>query len=515
MKPSASTVVPTSDVLTSGVLASGADRHTERITVSALAREGGLSELSRFHDWFAGLADRCHLEADVVPLERLAGWSTDPHTGNIVHDSGRFYAVEGLAVHLPGAPVPRWNQPIINQPEIGILGILVKDFGGLPHFLMQAKVEPGNINGLQLSPTVQATRSNYTGAHCGRAVPYLQYFRDTGRHTVIADVRQSEQGAWFHQKRNRNMVVEVHEDVDVLDGFCWLTLGQLHRLLAMDDLVNMDTRTVLSCLPFAGAELRRAVSTGAGSTGGDRDGDGFRAALLRSCVAGEGSLHCMEDILSWITDRRSSIEVHARRIPLNQTRGWHRINGRISHESGLFFDVVGVRVRAGGREVDQWTQPMIEASGAGVVAFLVRQIGGVLHVLLNARVEPGYVDVIELAPTVQCKPENYRNLPSRARPLFLDQVLHARPEQIRFAATLSEEGGRFFRTRNRYLVIEVELEADLRHPDFRWMTVGQLVALLRHSYYLNVQARSLVACLHSLCYAPLGDHRHDRGKASR
>lgn len=493
------------DLSAGGVVRSlGTDRHTERITVSALAREGGVSDLACFHDWFAGLAGGFYLEVEVVALERLAGWSTDPHTGNIVHDSGRFYVVEGLDVHVPDGPVPRWNQPIINQSEIGILGILVKEFYGVPHLLMQAKAEPGNVNGLQLSPTVQATRSNYTGAHRGRAVPYLRFFRDTGAHTVIADVRQSEQGSWFHQKRNRNMVVEVHEDVEVLDGFCWLTLGQLHRLLAVDDLVNMDTRTVLSCLPFAGPELRRAAPAGQ---------DLFREALLRSCVADEGSLHSMDEILSWITDKRSSIEVHTRRIPLNQTRGWHRVNGRISHESGLFFDVIGVRVRAGGREVGQWTQPMIEASGAGVVAFLVRHIGGVLHVLVNARVEPGYVDVIELAPTVQCKPENYRNLPPQARPPFLDEVLHARPEQIRFAATLSEEGGRFFHTRNRYLVIQTEPEAGFSHPDFRWMTVGQLVVLLRHSYYLNVQARSLVACLHSLCYSPQGgrsdEHRRE------
>ncbi|WP_374058433.1 NDP-hexose 2,3-dehydratase family protein, partial [Marinitenerispora sediminis] len=33
----------------------------------------------------------------------------------------------------------------------------------------------------------------------GRAVPYLGYFRDTSRHRVLADVRQSEQGAWFYR----------------------------------------------------------------------------------------------------------------------------------------------------------------------------------------------------------------------------------------------------------------------------------------------------------------------------
>ncbi|MGQ0840977.1 NDP-hexose 2,3-dehydratase family protein [Actinokineospora sp.] len=469
------------------------DRIDERLALSSVTIDSAVSTHADFPGWFDDLRTRSYTEVEPAAIDDLVGWSVDPATGNIVHDSGRFFVVEGLSVAVPGGPVPRWSQPIINQPEVGVLGIVAKEFDGVLHFLMQAKVEPGNCNGLQVSPTVQATRSNYSGAHRGRTVPYLEYFFDTAEHTVIVDVRQSEQGAWFHQKRNRNMVVEVRGPVEVRDGFRWFTLGQLHRLLAEDDLVNMDARTVLSCLPFSGSGVRRVVSAG---------DDWFRDGLLRSCVPGEHSVHGNDEILSWISRARSATDVDTCRIPLNEVAGWRRENGRIRHESGLFFDVMGVRVRARGREVDQWTQPMIEAHGAGVVAFLVRRVGGVLHILVHGRAEPGFVDVVELAPTVQCKPENYRVLPPEARPPFLDRVLAAPPERVRFAATLSEEGGRFYHTRNRYLVVEADPADDLAHPDFRWVTVDQLVGLLRHSHYLNIQARSLVACLHSLLGAP-------------
>jgi len=33
---------------------------------------------------------------------------------------------------------------------------------------------------------------------------------------------------------------------------------------------------------------------------------------------------------------------------------------------------------------------------------------------------------------------------------------------------------------------------------YRWMTIDQMVGLLRHTHYVNVQARSLITCLHSL-----------------
>lgn len=459
-----------------------------RLAESVLACNGngyGMT-IADFDTWFADYGGRAYTNVERVALDRLDGWRTDPVTGNLGHQTGRFFTVEGVDVHVPGGPVEHWNQPIINQPEIGILGILVKEFGGVLHCLMQAKVEPGNCNGLQLSPTVQATRSNYMRVHNGKSVPYLEYFRDCARHRVLADVRQSEQGAWFLQKRNRNMVVEVTEDVELLDGFCWLTLGQVHLLLGVDDLVNMDARTVLSCLPFSGPGLLDTFAMGE---------DGFTAALIRSYDTGSGALHSISDVLSWITDARSTHDVFSRRIPLGHVTDWRRTGGAISHARGSYFTVIGVRVTAGGREVGSWSQPMLEPCGDGVVAFLAKRIDGVLHVLVHARVEPGYVDVVELAPTVQCAPESYRGF---AAPRYLDDVLTARPDQIRFDTTLSEEGGRFYHARTRYVVVETDHDVAVEDAEYRWMTLRQLVELLRHSHYVNVQARSLVACLHSL-----------------
>lgn len=458
----------------------------DQIALSAHDLDGRHLGLPGFHGWFAGLAERYYTRAERIPLDALAGWHTVPGTGDIVHQSGKFFTVNGIDVELPGNAVPRWTQPIINQPEVGILGILVKQIGGCLHLLMQAKPEPGNPNGLQLSPTVQATRSNYTRVHGGQDVPYLDYFRDTSRHAVVADVRQSEQGAWFYQKRNRNMIVSVTEDVELLDGFCWLTLGQVHRLLLVDDLINMDARTVLSCLPFSGAG---AVS-GAG--------EDFRDVVARSCGPDVPGVHSEDEILRWITDVRTRIDLRTTLIPLREVRQWRRTEYAITHDTGRFFDVMAVEVQASGREVHTWTQPMIEPYGVGLAALLVRRIDGVLHALVRATAEPGFLDVAELSPTVQCTPENFDVLAPEARPPFLDLVLAAPAGSIRFDAVLSEEGGRFFHPRTRYVIIEVDEDAEFDHPDFRWVVPHQLVGLLRHSHYVNVQARTLVACLHSL-----------------
>ncbi|GAB3466537.1 NDP-hexose 2,3-dehydratase family protein [Actinophytocola sediminis] len=461
-----------------------------RIAEAALAASPRPEQTAEFDQWFADSAARNRTTVTPVPFAEMAGWSIDERTGNLCHESGKFFTVEGLDVRQPGARVPHWTQPIINQPEIGILGILVKDIGGLLHCLMQAKVEPGNCNGVQLSPTVQATRSNYTRVHQGKPVPYLEYFTDTTPHRVIADVLQSEQGSWFYQKRNRNMVVEIQDDVDVLADFAWVPLNLLHRLLAQENVVNMDARTVLSCLPFSGMDLMGLLPAG------DRD---FRTSLMRSCSELSGSRHSTDTILSWLTNARTRTEISATRIPLREVRQWVRSPERIAHETGLYFSIMGVDVRAESREVRRWSQPMLRPSGDSLAAFLVKRFDGVLHVFANARVEPGYFDAVELAPTVQCTVGNYANVAPADRLPFLDDVLTADPSRIRFDATHSEEGGRFYHARTRYVIVETDAEplpAD--YPDFRWLTLNQLVGLLRHSHYVNVQARSLLACLHSL-----------------
>ncbi|MFH8571825.1 NDP-hexose 2,3-dehydratase family protein [Streptomyces sp. NPDC017993] len=441
-------------------------RQAARIARSAATTEGVHLGLGQFDDWFAGRRLAHPFRVTPIAFDDLEGWSTDPGTGNLVHHTGRFFSVEGLRVNVDdGARL--WHQPVIRQPEIGILGILVKEFDGVLHFLMQAKMEPGNPNLLQLSPTVQATRSNYTKVHRGADVRYLEFFTG-GRGRVLADVLQSEHGSWFWRKHNRNMIVETHEDVPPHDDFCWLTLGQLTALLRQDLLVNMDSRTVLSCLPRA-------------------DDDGAAA------------LHTDAELRTWLTAARARHHVRADPVPLAGLPDWVRKEAAIHHAEGHYFDVVATSVQARSREVTSWTQPLIRPRGRGLVAFLTRRIEGVPHLLAPARLEGGLRESVEIAPTVMYTPRNYAELPTAQRPPFLDLALHAPASHIRYEALHSEEGGRFLDAVSRYLVIDVDDSPEaavLTPPDgYRWMTPGQLAQLNQQGHCVNVQARTLMACL--------------------
>ncbi|MEV0275035.1 NDP-hexose 2,3-dehydratase family protein [Streptomyces sp. NPDC050610] len=459
-------------------------------TVPAHARTHAGAPDQELAAWLAAQRRAHRFDVRRIGFDDLAGWHFEEDGGDLAHESGRFFRVEGLRVTTDHPAHGSWTQPIINQPEIGLLGIVVTYFDGVPYCLLQAKMEPGNVNTVQLSPTAQATRSNYTRVHGGRATPYLEYFTGPRRGRVLVDSIQSEQGSWFLCKSNRNIVVEVAEDVPLLDNFRWVSIDQLHGLLRQDNTVNMDTRTVLSCLPFAPA--------GRGPRAEGDGGDAYRRALLSSLTRDPWSLHTADDILGWLAETKARRLFVRRHTPLGLVGGWHRSADAISHAEGRYFQVIAVDVTAGSREVSHWTQPMFAPTGRGRVAFVVRPVKGVLHVLMHARLSAGYRDGVELAPTVQCTPGNLAGLPDAARPRFLDFVREADPRRIRYDAVQSEEGGRFHRAETRHQIIDGGDDFPLDVPEeYRWMTVRQLTGLLRHSNYLNIEARSLLAALHT------------------
>ncbi|OKI84078.1 NDP-hexose 2,3-dehydratase family protein [Streptomyces sp. CB02414] len=439
---------------------------------SALAEDGRVDADAFLKERSASAA----YDVTEVPLASLGAW----HLGErLVHSSERFFTVEGLAVRTNHGRAPSWCQPIIVQPEIGILGILVKRFDGVPHFLMQVKMEPGNTSLVQYAATVQATPSNYQRVHGGRSTPYLDYFLPSSRRRVLVDRLLSEHAAWYLHKRNRNMIVEVPPDEDVprYDDFVWLTLGQIRRQLALGQ-VNMNARTVLACISYA--------------AGGGLPADDFHGAVVTSHRRHRSNADLAE-AMTWLIDQKERYTLEVRRVGLSELDEWIADEESIRHRDGDFFRVVGLSVAASSREVGRWSQPMLEPVPGNLVAFLCRRRAGVLEFLVQAMVQPGLTDRLELAATIQLSPGLHRT--GAAAPPLLEYLATAGP-QVRHSSVQSEDGGRFLRADTQHVVVELPADRDIAvPPTHRWMTLGLLDRLVAAGYYVNVEARSLMACL--------------------
>lgn len=449
---------------------------------SARTIEGALTE-SEILAWLDARARQGRYLVEQAPLDGLSGWGVDPATGDVRHASGKFFTVTGMSVDLG---LRRWAQPVIVQPEVGVLGFLSRRIDGVLHVLVQAKMEPGNVNLVQVSPTVQATRSNFTRVHGGRIPAFVEYFLED-RGEVLYDQLQSEQGTRYFQKRNRNVVILLPDEQipTISDDHAWMTLGQIVHLTRHPNLVHLDCRSII------GALCLLPLGWNSEPTAAD---DSFEAAALASLAASdERSEHTLAEALGWLARWRLEEAITATRLPLNQVPNWSIRDGVLQHDSGRFFSIIGVDVEASNREVSRWSQPLIRSASGAVIGLLAQRRSGVLHFLIQARTEPGFVDRVELGPTVQCTPASY-GAGLAEPPPFLD--LFTNPRHARVDTTLSDEGGRFFRSEQRHLVVELD-EGDrlAAPPRYRWLTLGQLQACGRFSNLLNVELRSILSCI--------------------
>jgi len=459
--------------------------------LSSLTLNGKFQGISELEPWLHAREVKNNFSVNEVPFRDMDQWDFDTVSGNIVHVSKKFYSIEGIKVKTNFGNTPEWEQAIINQPEIGILGIITKKFEGVAYFLMQAKMEPGNINISQFSPTVQATKSNYTQIHKGRRPLFLEYFLEKGKARVIVDQLQSEQGGAFLRKRNRNMIVEVLECIELPEDFCWLTLGQIKQLAAVNDLINMDARSVLSCIQYMDDDLRSKIVNDIYDFRFENNISAYGKKLLISMAHNNYAEHSMLDVLAWLTEQKVKYQCEVTSVGLNELVGWSRTEYEIKGSDNCFH-INAVKVKAGNREVNSWDQPLVKNLKIGSVGFITQKRNNILHFVVQAKVEPGFIDMVELSPTVSASSACVEDENIPYMNYFQDEV----KDNMNLSVILSEEGGRFYKLRNRYMIMElIESEEVELFDNYIWMTLGQILELIKHSGYVSVEMRSLISVM--------------------
>lgn len=414
------------------------------------------------------------VEMKKTELSDCGNWYYDESKGEIRNYDGSFFQIKGIQKYEGGQAV--MEQPVIIQNEIGYLGIIRKKISGEMHYLMQYKIEPGNINKIQISPTIQATKSNFTQKHGGRKPVYLEYFVNAEKYKIIVDQIQSEQSSRFLAKRNRNIIIEIDEDIEVLPSHDWMTLKQIKELMRYDNLVNMDTRTVISCLPLCDEEYLSEITD-----------DSFKRS-----VTGDGK-NRLPEIYRYINNYKMFEDAEKRLVPLYSLKSWEMKNGEFVCKEPYSFKVVFCDIEIEGREVKHWTQPLFEASGVATFGLMTRIHNGVYEFLVRATPEIGCFDKIELGPTVQREYVHNSQLNEVDR-LFDDKL--KRKEGVVFDTLLSEEGGRFYHEQNRNVIMRISEEDLTKLPEgYFWVDYKTLNMLVQVNNCLNIQLRNLLSVL--------------------
>ncbi|GGP48694.1 NDP-hexose 2,3-dehydratase [Streptomyces sindenensis] len=408
-----------------------------------------------------------------VPLDGLRSWSMT-EDGVLAHRTGRFFRIIG-ARDLSDPDHPH-EQPLIEQSEIGMLCLFVTRIDGEFHGLITYKFEPGTPDGIEVAPTVQATRSNYESAHGGTGVPAAELALSEDACT-LADAVQREQESWFLGKVNRNRIIllDAKEAEDIgrtVAQSSWVPIPILLQAALESRLINMDLRSVLSMWPLeATASPGEIAPTGIGPAAG--------------CRPGPGSI--------------------VERLPLTSLSQWQMSEG-IEHRQRRFFSVVGCRVEGQGREVASWDQPLLAPVGMGQVTLLVRAGVGGPHLWVAERVRIGSVRGPSIEAGFQRGDIADYTTESRRRSMAAESAGLARCRAIH-SAVHAEEGGRFRGALVHYRLglltdtgTDTDPDPDDRGdgPAGRWIALEELEALEQRGDRLSVELRTCLTMLKGL-----------------
>jgi len=398
------------------------------------------------------------LNVKIIDLNAISNWKFTKKS--IHHNSNRFFKIVGLKI-LSNFYKKNWEQPIIIQNEIGILGIIRNK--KTKKYLLQAKVEPGNINKLQIAPTVQATKSNYNRVHGGLKVPYIDYFLKLKKLSIF---NQSEQGFRYLYKFNSNILIEIKKKIVIKKEFYWFSKKEIKEMIKEKNLINMDTISVFSS---------------------------FISKLKTN-----NSFNSNKTINEWIKKNDSIYFIKTKIVDLNSLKEWSIKLKKIIHKNNKHFSIIGINVKTSKREINNWSQPILKGKKMAFAGFIKTKIKNTDHYLCRYTLKPGLKK-----SSIGCT-ANTSDISIFDKNINLDNTENKFTKNFFFTKKyknniiydniLSDEGGRFYKCQIRYMISLVDFNDILNIPkNYMFLSHNQIVEMIKNKR-LDIESRLLFAC---------------------
>ena len=409
-------------------------------------------------NWLTKMKQKHLLDVNIINLNKINNWEFNKT--EIFHISKKFFKIVGIRV-FSNFYKDNWDQPIIIQDEVGILGI-IKD-PNTKKYLLQAKVEPGNINKLQLAPTVQATKSNYSGVHGGNKVPYIEHFLKLKN---IKKYNQSEQGFRYLQKFNSNILITNIKNIKKNEDFYWFSKNEIKKLIFKKNIINMDTLSI------------------------------FSSVLKKNKK--DKPIHNKRKIEKWLKILDKKFYMKIKIIKLDLLGDWLVKSKRIKHKNKKHFSIMGVNVKTTRREVNNWSQPIIQGKNLAFVGFIKTKIGDTDHYLCRYILKPGLKkSVIGCTINTSDISEYYKkSYPNNIEKNLFNNFfkINKNNKKIVFDNILSDEGGRFYQCQVRCMVALINhKQLKTLSNNYIWLSYNQIVEMIKQRR-VDIESRLLFAC---------------------
>ena len=403
-------------------------------------------------DWLKNQKKINKIKIKKKKIVSLKDWIFKKNT--IFHKSKNFFSIKPFLFQQKSK---KRFQPLIVQREHGILGIIKQKKAGKDYYLLQSKIEPGNINGIQISPTIQATKSNYLRKHGGKKTLFLDYFlKKQKKLNIISKIKLSEQGSRFLKKKNWNILLETNKlTIPFKKNYCWLTKENIKYLINKRNMLNMDTISVLSSV------IKKNLN--------------------------ENKLNSNYDIKNMLHQFDKNMKFSRNIISFNDLKNWKIKKDSISDIKNKYFSIFFIDVFANLREVKKWEQPIISDHFSSLNGFLVSKINNSTHYLLKIINEPGF-DQSKYTSTIFEKNFSFN---SRKNIKFLSFF---NKQNCQMDLVNSDEGGRFLNNQTRNMINEIKDYKKINlNKNFIWASHNQVINLIKQNK-ITIEARNLFAC---------------------
>lgn len=406
-------------------------------------------------NWIKNQRKKNTIKLVASDIRKIQDWKFNKK--KIYHKSKIFFSI--LAFRLYQKNIKKtWYQPLIIQKEVGILGIIKRKVHDKSFYLLQAKAEPGNKNGIQLSPTVQATKSNYLRKHKGKKTKFLDFFlKKNKKLDFIKKKRLSEQGSRYDKKSNFNILIELkRKTIQIPKNYVWLGSEELKYLIKKKNLMNMDTLSVFSCCV-------------------KKDIENF-------------NFNTTNTLIKLVKQFKKKNEITKKQISFFDLKNWQIKKNIISDNKKNFFAIRFFNVKANLREVKKWSQPLLSDFKNSLNTFLVKREKNQNFYLLKIIIEPG-LSSAKFTSTLNIK--NYNPKKDYSKIEFFN-FFKSKNGLQKFI--YSDEGGRFYRneTHNYVKILKKNDKLNIK-KNFYWVSHNQIIDLINKNL-VSIEARNLFAC---------------------
>jgi oxidase EvaA len=304
-----------------------------------------------------------------------------------------------------------------------------------------------------LSPTVQATKSNYTQVHGGKATNYINFFLKK-KFKILSKFKLAEQGTRYLTKKNYNCLIDSgNYKIKIKDNYKWIKKNELVQLSKRNNFLNMDTLSIISC------SIKKIIE--------------------------KKTILTFSEIIDKYSRFNKKNFIERKIISFKDLKKWTIHKYRIFDNQFKYFSIIGLKIITNCREISSWCQPIIKDHFKTFNGILICEKFGTMHYLLEVTLEPGFTKA-RFTSTVLIK--NFNKIKKNNNERYFH--FFKKRKGIVLNKKSSDEGGRFYKNEVHNVICLIKDYNIINKKNYLWISHNQINELIKKDM-LTLEARNL------------------------